>query len=90
MQLDQSRHRIRRAAAEAALGADVTVPTLDGQGVTLKVKEGTQPGTKHRVKGRGIATDAKTGDLIVTIDVAVPTKLSKDERRAIEELAART
>ena len=73
---------------EAALGADVTVPTLDGQGVTLKVKEGTQPGTKHRVKGRGIATDAKTGDLIVTIDVAVPTKLSKDERRAIEELAA--
>jgi len=72
---------------EAVLGAEVNVPTLDGPGVTLKVKPGTQSGTKHRVKGRGIVTDAKSGDLIVTIDVVIPTKLSKDEKSAIEELA---
>jgi molecular chaperone DnaJ len=79
--------RVPVAYHEAVLGADVDVPTLDGPGVTLKVKAGTQSGTKHRVKGRGIVTDAKSGDLIVTVDVVVPTKLTKDERSAIEELA---
>jgi len=72
---------------EAVLGAEVDVPTLDGAGVKLKIKSGTQSGTKHRVKGRGIATDSKSGDLIVTVEVAVPTKLSDDERDAIEKLA---
>ena len=79
--------RVPVAFHEAVLGAEVSVPTLDGSGVIVKIKEGTQPGTKHRVKGRGIATDTKIGDLIVTVDVAVPTKLSNEERDAIQTLA---
>jgi molecular chaperone DnaJ len=73
--------------AEAALGADVPVPTLEGAPVTLRIKGGTQPGSKHRIKGRGVATKRKTGDLIATVDVVVPTQLSDAERQAIEELA---
>lgn len=74
--------------AEAALGAHVKVPTLD-EPVTLKVKPGTQPGTRQKVKGRGIAaTNGHAGDLLVTFDVAVPGKLDKDQRAAVEALAA--
>ncbi len=71
---------------EAALGATVQVPTLTGGDVSLRLKAGTQPGTRHRVKGHGIATSHKTGDLIVTVDVAVPTELSATERDLIEKL----
>ena len=76
---------------EAALGTQVTVPTLDAP-VTLKVPAGTQPGTTMRVKGRGVpaGTGKKAvaaGDLLVTIDVTVPKKLSDQERAAIESLA---
>ena len=79
--------------AEAALGADIDVPTLDGSTVLLRIKAGTQSGSRHRVKGKGITTTSKregtqTGDLIVTVDVRVPTELSDAERTAIEQLAA--
>ena len=80
--------RVAVTFAEAALGADIAVPTLDGTPVTLRIKAGTQPGSRHRVKGKGIAAKKGTGDLIVTIDVAVPTQLSEQERTAIEQLAA--
>ncbi len=73
--------------AEAALGSDVDVPLLEGGRVTLRLKAGTQPGTRQRVKGKGVATAKNTGDLVVTFDIAVPTKLSSPERKAIEELA---
>ena len=73
--------------SEAVLGADVQVPTLEGTTVKLRVKPGTQSGSKHRVKGRGVATKRRTGDLIVTTDVVVPTKLSADQRKAVEELS---
>ncbi|MAT06847.1 MAG: molecular chaperone DnaJ [Acidimicrobiaceae bacterium] len=81
--------------AEAALGGPIEVPTLDGTTVTLKLKPGTQPGSRHRVKGKGISTTSKrsgtqTGDLIVTVDVLVPTELSDAERAAVEQLAAAT
>lgn len=72
---------------QAVLGSEVSVPTLDGSSVLLKIKSGTQSGSKHRVKGRGIETTAKMGDLIVTIDVHIPTKVSKEERDIIEQLA---
>jgi molecular chaperone DnaJ len=72
--------------AEAALGAEVPIPTLGGSPVTLRLKPGTQSGSRHRVRGKGIATARHTGDLIVTVDVAVPTSLSDDERAAIEQL----
>ncbi len=81
--------------AEAALGAEIDVPTLDGPSVKLRIKPGTQSGSRHRVKGKGITTQSKrsgtkTGDLIVTIDVDVPTNLTDAERAAIEQLAAAT
>ena len=82
--------RVPLTFAEAALGADVQVPTLDGGPVKLRIKPGTQPGSKHRVKGRGVATKRRTGDLIVTTDVVVPTKLTDAERAAVEDLARAT
>jgi molecular chaperone DnaJ len=73
--------------AEAALGADILVPTLDGAPVTLRLKPGTQSGSRHRVKGKGIASAKQHGDLIVTVDVQVPKSLSKQERELVEQLA---
>ena len=71
-----------------ALGGEVQVPTLEGDAVTIKVKPGTQPGTTLRVRGRGVQTDRKTGDLLVTLQVAVPTTLTDAQRAAVEALAA--
>ena len=72
----------------ALLGTTVQVPTLDGP-VTLKVPGGTQPGTVMRVKGRGVPAGAKhaVGDLLVTVAVELPKKLSKKQRALVEELA---
>lgn len=72
---------------EAALGATVKVPTLDASTVSVKVPAGTKPGKTFRVRGRGVETSKGTGDLLVTIDIVVPQKLSKKEREAIEALA---
>jgi len=78
--------------ADAALGGDIEVPTLDGSDVTLRIKPGTQPGSRHRVKGKGITRTTKrgktTGNLIVTIDVVVPTEMSDAQRAAVEAFAA--
>ena len=74
--------------AEAALGADIEVPTLDGPPVKIRVPAGTQSGKVVRVGGKGVSRNGKTGSLLVTIEVAVPAKLSRDERKAIEALAS--
>jgi molecular chaperone DnaJ len=76
--------------AEAALGADIQVPTLSGERVTLRVKPGTQSGTRHRVKGRGIETSKHHGDLIVTVEVVVPSNMNDEQRSAVEALATAT
>jgi molecular chaperone DnaJ len=74
--------------AEAALGAKVAVPTLEGP-VTLKIPAGTSSGRTFRVKGRGIARkNGAAGDLLVTVEVAVPQKLSADAKKALEAFAA--
>ena len=74
---------------EAALGADIRVPTLDGDPVTLRIPAGTRSGRTFRVKGRGVPrSSGGAGDLLVTVEVAVPSRLSDAERRAVEELAA--
>ena len=73
---------------EAALGADVTVPTLDGDAVTIRVPAGTRSGRTFRVRGKGVATPKTTGDLLVTIEIDVPTEIGDDERVALEALAA--
>jgi len=69
--------------AEAALGADITVPTLDGERVKIRIPAGTGSGTTFRLKGKGSG-----GDLLATVDVAIPDSLNDDERAAIEALAA--
>jgi molecular chaperone DnaJ len=76
--------------AEAALGGEIDVPTLDGSRVTVRLKPGTQTGSRHRVRGKGIETSKHTGDLIVTVNVHVPTDLTDAQREAIEQLAAAT
>jgi molecular chaperone DnaJ len=70
----------------AALGGEVPVPLLDGSQVTVRVRPGTQPGNKYRVKGHGVPAKRGQGDLIAIVDVVVPTTLSEPEREAIEAL----
>ena len=78
--------RVPVSFTEAVLGSTITVPTLDHNDVTLRLKPGTQSGSRHRVKGKGISTNKATGDLIVTVDVSVPTQLSDQERAVVEDL----
>jgi molecular chaperone DnaJ len=82
--------RVPVTFAEAALGGDIDVPTLEGPRVTLRLRPGTQSGSRHRVKGKGLTTAKGTGDLIVTTDLAVPTSLTDEQRAAIEAFAAAT
>jgi len=72
--------------AEAALGTTVRVPTLDGA-VTLKVPAGTASGQAFRIKGGGVPAAKKSGDLLVTVEVAVPRELSDDARTALQAFA---
>jgi molecular chaperone DnaJ len=76
--------------AEAALGADIRVPTMDGEPVTVRLPPGTPNRRTLRVKGRGVKTDKGTGDLLVTVEVAVPAKLNTEQRRAIEAFGEAT
>jgi len=75
--------------AEAALGTELKVPTLDGP-VTLKVPPGTQNGRTFRVRSRGVpgAGRKHAGDLLVSLEVAVPEKLSRKERELLREFAS--
>ncbi len=76
--------------SEAVLGAKVKVPTLDGKTVTLKIPSATPSGKTFRVKGKGVTTNTKTGDLLVTVVVDVPSELTDEQRSAVEALAAAT
>ena len=69
---------------QATLGAEIKVPTLDGQ-VTVKVPEGTQPGKVLRLKGKGIPSlrGGQRGDQLVRIKVVVPTKLNEKQKEAL-------
>jgi molecular chaperone DnaJ len=77
--------------AEAALGGEVKVPTLNGAPVTLRLAPGTANGRTMRVRGRGAARkDGTRGDLLVTVNVVVPDKLSPEAKAALEAFAAAT
>lgn len=76
--------------AEAALGATVDVPTLDGSTVRMRVPEGTPSGRVLRARGKGITTSKGTGDLLVTVQVAVPQRLSGAARDAVDAFARAT
>jgi len=73
---------------QAALGADITVPTLDGQ-ANLKIPPGTQPMTMFRLKGKGIKNiqGYGHGDLHVRLNVEVPTHLSQPQKAKLQEFA---
>nr|WP_205862277.1 molecular chaperone DnaJ [Planosporangium thailandense] len=76
--------------AEAVLGTDLRVPTLDGA-VTVRVPPGTPSGRTLRVRGKGVTTrSGRTGDLLVTVDVQVPKDLSEDARKALQDFADAT
>lgn len=74
---------------EAALGADIKIPTLGGAPVTLKIPAGTPNGRTFRVRGKGARkSDGTTGDLLATIDVRVPATLDPTAREALEAYRA--
>src|SRR5690606_17573782 len=72
--------------AEAALGAQIKVPTLNGMPVTVRIPEGTPNGRTFRVRGRGITRkDGTKGDLLVTVEVIVPQRLDEKARGLLTE-----
>jgi molecular chaperone DnaJ len=75
---------------EAALGADVSVPTVNGEEVKLRIAPGTPNGRVLRVKGRGVTKANTTGDLLVTVEVQVPQSVSGKAKKALEDFAAAT
>jgi molecular chaperone DnaJ len=74
--------------AQAVLGDEVAIPTLEGKG-TLRVPAGTQPGTTLRIKGKGIPKRVMggRGDQLVEIQVEIPTNLTERQKLLVEELA---
>ena len=73
---------------QAALGAEITVPTLDGD-ETLKIPEGTQTNAIFRVRGKGVPIlgGRGRGDLFVAVNIVTPTHLTREQKRLFEELA---
>ncbi|MEO9322641.1 molecular chaperone DnaJ [Nocardioides sp. C4-1] len=76
---------------EAALGAEIKVPTLGGTPVTLRIPAGTPNGRTFRVRGRGATkSDGTKGDLLATVQVQVPAVLDQAAREAVEAYRAAT
>jgi molecular chaperone DnaJ len=74
---------------EAALGATVKVPTLAGPPVSVKIPPGTSNGRTLRVRGKGVTRrDGTRGDLLVTVEVAVPQKMSDEAKSALDAYSA--
>ena len=73
--------------AQATLGSRVSVKTLNGTKVAIKIPPGTASGKRFRVRGQGIEKDGGRGDLIVQIEVAVPEKLTPEQEEAMKAFA---
>ncbi len=73
--------------AQATLGTKISVRTLDGKKVAIKIPPGTPSGKRFRVRGQGIQKGDKKGDLIVEVSIAVPEKLSEEQERMMKEFA---
>jgi len=72
-----------------ALGGEITIPSLEGE-QTLKIPEGTQTGATFRLRGKGmpdVVAGRGRGDLLVTVKVVTPRKLTKEQRKVLEQLA---
>jgi molecular chaperone DnaJ len=73
--------------AQATLGSRVSVKTLDGTKVAIRIPAGTASGKRFRVRGQGIEKDGTRGDLIVQVEVAVPEKLTPEQEEAMKAFA---
>ena len=75
----------------AALGGEVDIPTIEGKNLKVKIESGTQPGKTMRLRGKGLPAvqgyGSGKGDLVVNISVYVPKTLSRDERKALEQMS---
>ena len=71
---------------EATLGGEKEVPTLDGK-IILTIPPYSQTNDKLRIKGRGVPNNSRRGDLYIVLDVVMPTKLDRNQRRLFEELS---
>ena len=76
---------LRVLLSDSLLGAEKKIATLDGE-ITLKVPSGTKHGTILRVKGRGVPSERGRGDLYIRILIDIPEKLSKEQKKLVEEL----
>ncbi|MGA0113750.1 MAG: DnaJ C-terminal domain-containing protein, partial [Candidatus Nanopelagicaceae bacterium] len=75
---------------EAALGADISVPTIEGDEVKVRINPGTQNGKTLRIKGRGVKKGVNAGDLMATIEVQVPQRIDGKAKKALEDFASAT
>jgi len=73
--------------AQATLGSKISVTTLEGKKVAIKIPAGTPNGKRFRVRGQGIKKDDRTGDLIVEANIDVPAKLTEEQEKAMKEFA---
>jgi molecular chaperone DnaJ len=73
--------------AQATLGTKISVRTLDGRKVAIRIPSGTPSGKRFRVRGQGIQKGDKKGDLIVEVSIQVPEKLSEEQERMMKEFA---
>ena len=73
--------------AQATLGTKISVRTLDGKKVAIRIPQGTPSGKRFRVRGQGIQKGDKKGDLIVEVAIQVPEKLSEEQERMMKEFA---
>ena len=75
---------------EAVNGADIKVPVLDGPAVTIRIPAGTKTGAKFRARGKGVVRPEKSGDLIVSVDIAVPKDITAEAQKALNDFVAAT
>jgi molecular chaperone DnaJ len=73
--------------AQATLGSKISVRTLDGKKVAIRIPPGTPAGKRFRVPGQGIVKDSAKGDLIVEVTINVPEKLTEEQERMMKEFA---
>jgi molecular chaperone DnaJ len=74
--------------AQATLGSKVSVNTLEGKKVVIRIPPGTASGKRFRVRGQGIHKGSQSGDLIVEVKIEAPEKLSEEQERIMKEFAA--
>ena len=84
---DRNHNEIPINVAQAMLGTNVRVRTIDGKKVLLKIPAGTQPGRKFRIKGQGVERNGKRGDQLVQVKVMLPEKLTPEQEELMRKFA---